>query len=284
MARKRRTAEAVETAAAEKKPAERYEDSFQKTVGRSIEGAGRKLEGNGRNILYGLGALAVLGIIIWIFYAWNGRSNAAAQAELGKAITTSQAQITDSPPAGSTQKTFKTEKERAQAAIAEFEAVAAKFGGSAGEKAKYFAAVNRMSIDRAAAQVELESLSKTSGEVGTLSKFALANAKASDGQLDQAAALYQELAGMSDPVVSKDTINLELAKLYEKQGKKQEAVDVFFNIVKTASEAKDADGKPIMLSPVAQTAKERLTALDPERAKQIPEPASPGLGGLPFGN
>jgi hypothetical protein len=285
MARKKRRVEPVAVATNEPKDKPRYQDPFQQRVGTKIEDAGKKLEGQGRNILYGLGALVVLGIIVWIIYAWSGRSNAAAQTELGKAIEISQTRVTDQPvPAGSTEKTFKTEKERAEAAVAEFDKVAEKHGGEVGEKARYFAAVNRLTLDRPAAVAALEELSKSSSEVGKLSKFALAQTRADDGRTDEAIALYQELAGMSDPIVAKETVNFELAKLYEKQGKKSEAVALLFDLVKTASEAKDSDGKAIALSPTAQNAKEKLKELDPEKAKEIPEPApEPPLGGMPFG-
>jgi tetratricopeptide (TPR) repeat protein len=285
MARKKRRIEPVAAATNEPKDKPRYQDPFQQRVGGKIEEAGKKLEGQGRNILYGLGALVVLGIIVWIIYAWSGRSSAAAQAALGKAIEISQTRVSDTPPAaGSTEKTFKTEKERAEAAVAEFEKVAEKYGGDIGEKAKYFAATNRLGLDRAAAIASLEELSKSTSDAGKLSKFALAQTRADDGKTDEAVALYQELAGMSDPIVSKETINFELAKLYEKQGKKSEAVDLLFNLVKAASEVKDPDGKSVPLSPTAQNAKDKLKDLDPERAKEIPEPApEPPLGGMPFG-
>lgn len=285
MARKKRRIEPVAVATNEPKEKPRYEDEFQRRVGGKIEDAGKVLEGQGRNILYALGAIVVVGIIAWIIYSWSGRASAAGQAALGKAIEISQTRVTDTPPpAGSTEKTFKTEQERAQAAVAEFESVAEKYGGEIGEKAKYFAAVNRITLDRAAAMTSLEELSNSGDEVGAMAKFALAQAKDSDGKTDEAVALYEQLTAMSDPVVGKDTINFELAKLYEKQGKKQEAVDLLFNIVKTASELKDADGKPVSMSPSAQAAKDKLKELDPEKAKEIPEPAfDPSLGGLPFG-
>jgi hypothetical protein len=285
MARKRRSVETVNLPINEKKETPRYTDPFQQTVGKTIEGAGRKLEGQGRNILYGLGALLVLGIIVWIFYTWSGKSSAAAQAALGKAIETTQSQVTDQPPpAGSTSKTFKTEKERAEASVAQFQKVADTYGGSVGEKAKYFVAVNKLSLDRPAALSELDALSKSSGDVGKLSKFALANAKADDGQLDDAAAIYKELAAMDDSVVAKDTINLRLASIYEKQGKTKEASDVLFNLVKSASEAKDPEGKSVPLSQTAQSAKDKLKTLDPQRASEIPEPAGDDNGGgSPFG-
>lgn len=272
MARKKRRLEPVAVAEAEIKPTTRYKDEFQSTVGSKVEEFGKSLEGQGRNILYGIGALAVLGILVWIFYAWSSRSNAAGQAALGKAIETSQSAVSEtSPPAGTPGKTFKTEKERSEAAIAEFQAVIDQHGGAAGEKAKYFIAVNRLNVDRAAAISELEGLSKGSGEVATLSKFALAQVYSNDSKFDQAAALYTELNGMADPIVAKESIGVALANVYELQGKKQDAVNILFELVKKATDAKDADGKAIPLSSTASAAKEKLAQLDPEKAKEIPE-------------
>lgn len=272
MARKKRRLEPVAVAETETKPKTRYKDEFQTTVGAKVEEFGKMLEGQGRNILYVIGAIAVLGILIWIFYAWNSRSNAAAQAALGKAIETSQARVSDTaPPAGTPGQTFKTEKERAEAAIAQFQTVIDEHGGEAAEKARYFIAVNKMYIDRTAAIAELEELSKRTDEVGKLSKFALAQAYENDGKPDQAAALYSELAAMENPIVAKETINFALANVYEKQGKIQEAVDVLFNLVKTATEAKDMEGKPVPLSGTATEAKAKLTQLAPEKAKELPE-------------
>jgi tetratricopeptide (TPR) repeat protein len=256
------------------KPRTVYQDEFQSGVNRRVEDFGRKFEGKGRNVLYGLAALAVLAVLIGIFFAWNRRSEAAAQAALGKAIETAQAQVSESPaPAGSTQKVFKTERDRAEAAIPEFQAVVDKFSGTVEEKAKYFIAVNRLKIDRAAGVSELEALAKSSGEVGTLSKFALAQTKTDDGKLDEAAALYEELRNLSNPILAKDTINFELANIYQKQGKTAEAADIYYNIAKTASEAKGLDDKPVPMSQTAREAKDKLEEINPERAKEIIEPA-----------
>lgn len=285
--RKKRRIEPIAVQAPESKEKVNYQDQFQQRLGARLEDAGKKLEGQGKNFLYIIGALIVLAVIVGIIYSWTGRSNAAAQEALGKAIEISQRRVTDTPPqAGSPEKTFKTEKERAEAAVAAFQGVADKFGGDVGQKAKYLAAVNRLTIDRNAAIADLEELSKASGEVGSLAKFALAQTRVSDGRTDEAVALYQELAAMSDPVVAKETINFELAKLLEKQGKKADAVALLFNIVKTASEQKDGDGKSVPLTPTAQNAKDKLKELDPEKAKEIPEPAPEmpaGFGGIPLG-
>ncbi|MEO5858458.1 MAG: hypothetical protein ABIR33_05860 [Pyrinomonadaceae bacterium] len=272
MARKKRRLEPIAVAETANKPATRYKDEFQSNVGSKVEELGKSLEGQGRNILYGIGALAVLVFLIWIFYTWSSRTGAAGQAALGKAIETSQSRVSEtSPPAGSIGRTFTTEKERAEAAITEFQAVVDNQGGAAGEKAKYFIAVNKMYVDRNAAIADLEGLAKGSDEVGKLSKFALAQAYAGDNKLDQAAAIYTELNGMSDPIVAKESIKVALADIYEKQGKKQEAAAVLFDLVKSASEAKDLDGKAVPLSTTATTAKEKLTQLDPEKAKELPQ-------------
>jgi hypothetical protein len=284
MARKRRTFDQVPLPASSAKTTTKYEDPFQKAVGKRIEDAAGIFEGQGRNILYGLAAAVVLGLVIWIIYSWTGRTSSEAQTALGKAIEISQAQISETPPlAGSNQKSYKTIKDRSDAAIAEFQNVVDKFGGPAGEKANYFLAVNKLFIDRQAGTQELQSLASGTGEVGTLSKFALAQVRANDGQTDEAIKLYQELASASDPVVAKETIQFELAKQFEKAGRKDDAVNVLFDLVKTASEAKDLEGKAVPLTSTAQSAKDKLKELDPEKAKEIPEAVPDTPGGVSFG-
>jgi tetratricopeptide (TPR) repeat protein len=282
MAKRKSRLQEVSEVTAPAKPAEtpRYRDAFQRTSERRIEDISSKMEGKGRTILYALGALIVLAILIGIFVSYQRRANAAAQAALGKAIETSTARVSDLPvPAGSTEKVFKTEKERAEAAIAEFQAVAEKYGSPVREKAQYFIAVNRLSVDRAAGIAELENLAKQSGEIGTLAKFALAQAKASEGKTDEAAAIYLELANASDTIIPKDTINFNLAKLYEKQGKKDQAAELYYIVAKNASEAKDAEGKPIPMTQTGSEARERLEELNPAKAAEIKDTSMPTIPG-----
>jgi predicted negative regulator of RcsB-dependent stress response len=251
-----------------------YRDEFQSNVGGKVQDFGGKLEGKGKTILYAVAALATLAVLLLIFNVRNRRSDSAAQTAFGKAIETSQGLVSTNPaPAGYTGKTFASEKERAEASINEFQAVAEKYGNPVQEKAKYFVAVNRLITDRAAGIQELEALSKSNTEVGTLSKFALAQTKNDDGKLDEAAALYQELAASQNSILSKDTFNFELAKIYEKQGKQTEAAELYFNIAKPASEAKDLEGKPIPMSETARSAKQKVEELNPDKAKEIKEPA-----------
>jgi hypothetical protein len=279
MARKKRLQEVKEVP--EQKPKEPvfYQDAFQQKTNRQLNEISKKVEGKGRTILYAVAAVAVLVVLIGLIYSWNRRSSSAGQNALGNAIETSIAPVTTQPiPPTYTGKAFKSERERAAAALAEFQNVASTYGGAIGEKAKYFAAVTKLSIDRNAAVQELETIAKSGGEVGSLAKFALAQAKQGDNKLDEAVALYQELAAANDPVVSRDTINLALATIFEKQGKKTEAADLYFKIADAASKAKDADGKPIQPSQTAREAKDKLQALDPAKAAEIKDetPQLPG--------
>jgi len=287
MAQRKRRFEQLQAAAATPQKKEKYINPVQQQIGDRLDDFGKKFEGKGKAILYGFIALVVIAAAAYAVSTKMRRSSGEAQTALGKAIETSQAQISETPlPAGSTEKTFKTEKERAEASIAEFQAVAEKFGGAVGEKANYFVAVNHLITDRPTGIQELERLADSSSEVGKLAKFALAQTRVEDNKLDEAATLYQQLAAMDDPVIAKDTVNFELAGVYERQGKKQEAGDLYFNIAKAASEAKDMDGKAVKLTETATKSKDKLKELDPDRAAQIAEPTpetppAGGAGGMP---
>lgn len=259
----------------EEKDKVQFRDEFQKGIGGRIEELGTRLEGKGRQVTYGVGALVVLLIIAGLFYGWSRRTDNFAKAALADAIRTSQLQVTDSPlPAGVTARTFKTEKARAEAAIKDFEAVVKDYGEPYASKAKYFIAINRVVIDRKAGTKELESLVSSDGDVAMMARYALAQIKAVDGDNKTAEKLYKELSEAANPVIPAETARFELAKLLEKQGKSKEAAALYFRIAKDASELKDRDKKPVPLTQTAREAKERLEELDPKKAKEIKEPTS----------
>lgn len=275
MGRKKRSIVTTIAPETDTKNKARFQDKFQENVGHKVEEIGKTIGSQKRNLLYGLGILGVLTVLAITYFVWNARNEAAGQAALAKAIEFHEAVISSNPtPMGSTRKQFRSAKERAQAALPELQSVAEQYGGHIGQKAKYLIAVNQLTLDRAVGIGELEVLAGSNDEVAKLAKFTLAQTRLEDGRFDEATTLLTELANSSDAVVSKDAVNFELAKVYEKQGKNAEAVAVLFEMAKTASELKDPDGKPIIPGPFAQLAKDKLKVLDPEKAKEIPEPAS----------
>ena len=262
-----------------KRARELQHDRFRDTTMSYLDRLGNLLEGRGRTILYGLGGLLVAGLLVILFVKWNNRKNDEARQALGRAIDITRAAVSPSPLPGSTEKTYANEKDRAQNAIAEFEKVAAKYGEPYKSESRYFIASNRLVLDRQKGISELSELSNSDiEEVAALSKFALAQANESDGKLDDAARLYNELVRLNSPTVTPETANLRLAKIYQKQGKKKEAADLLFNIVDAARKAKGSDNQPLPQSSAAREAADQLQKLDPDRYAQLP-PETPSLAG-----
>src|SRR5689334_14300261 len=240
---------------------------------------GDTLEGKGRTILYALGAVLLAGILVVVFVKWRNRKADEARQALGRAITVATTDVSTTPVAGSGQPSFNTEYERAQHSIDEFQKVAAKYGDPYRAEARYFIASNRLLVDRPKGLTELSELSNSSvPEVAALSKFALAQAKESDGKLDEAAQLYSDLAKQNSTSVTAETANLRLAKVYNKQGKKKEAVDLLYNMVEASRKAKGENNQPAPVSAAAREAATELQKLDPARYAQLPQETPSLLG------
>jgi tetratricopeptide (TPR) repeat protein len=262
-----------------KRARELQHDRFRDTTMSFLDRLGDRLEGRGRTILYGLIGLVVAALVIFQIVRWTNKKNDEARQAIGRAITISRAQVTTTPPPGSTDPTFATDKDRAQRAIEEFQKVAAKYGDPYKSESQYFIASNRLVVDRQKGISELTELQNSKvGEVAALSKFALAQAHESDGRLDDAARLYTELAKLNSTTVTPDTANLRLAKVYAKQGKKKEAADLLFNIVDASRKAKGSDNQPLPQTAAAREAADDLQKLDPDRYGQLP-PETPTLAG-----
>ena len=262
-----------------KRARELQHDRFRDTTMGFFDRLGDALEGKGRTILYGLAAVLLAAILVITFVKWRNRKADEARQALGRAITIATADVSETPIPNSTEPTFTSEYERAQRAIGEFEKVAAKYGDPYRAEARYFIASNRLLVDRPKGMTDLAELSNSGvPEVAALSKFALAQAKESDGKLDEAAQLYSELAKQNSGGVSAETANLGLAKVYNKMGKKKEAADVLFNIVDAARKAKDDKNQPAPISAAARDAASELQKLDPARYAQLP-PETPSLIG-----
>jgi hypothetical protein len=194
---------------------------------------------------------------------------------MGRAIAINDADVGLSPPPGSRDPFFTSQQERSERAIQEFQKVAAKYGEPYRTEALYFIATNELITDRLKAETDLQNLANGSGEVAVLAKYSLAQAKESDGALDQASALYSQLAAMNSQLVTTDSANLRLAIVYNKQGKKKEAADILFNMISAARSAKDKDGKPVPESAASRAATQELLKIDPTRHAQLPAPQMP---------
>jgi tetratricopeptide (TPR) repeat protein len=255
-------------------------DRFRDTTMLLADRLGEKVAGRGRQILYGLLALIVIVAAGYGVKRWRDKHSDEAEAAMGRAIAINGAEISPAPVPGSRDPVFSSQQERSQRAIEEFEKISTKYGEPYRSEARYFIATNELVTDRAKGETDLQGLSQGSGEIAILAKFALAQAKEADGNLDEAARLYGEIARAGSAIVTPETANLRLASVYEKQGKKKEAADILFNIVDAARKAKDKDGKPVPEPAASREAAQKLLKIDPVRHAQLTPPPQPT--GLPF--
>ncbi|HKR00476.1 MAG TPA: hypothetical protein VJT09_07370 [Pyrinomonadaceae bacterium] len=260
-----------------KRARELRHDKFRDTTMGLVDRAAHRMEGKGRNVLYGLGGLLALGLIIWGFTAWRGSKDNAARQALGRAIQVAETPVVATPVPGSTAPSFRTEKERAQKAVEEFKKVADSYSGSTGEYARFFGATNLLKLDRAKGMSELDALTKSGEqEIAILAKFALAQAKEGDSRYEEAAALYSDIAKQNSTIIAPNSANLRLALVYQHLGKQKEASDLLFNMVEKARQAKDKDGKPVPEPASVRKAATELEKIDPARYAQLTPPALPG--------
>ena len=261
-----------------KRARELQHDKFRDTTMSLVDRVLNRLEGQGRMILYVLGGIIVVGLLIIFLLKWNNRKTDEAQQALGRAIDISTATVSAGATQTGSDPVFTNDRDRAQRAIQEFEKVAAKYGDPYRSEANYLKATNELVIDRQKGMTELAALGNSGVyEVAALSKFALAQAKESDGKYDEAAQLYQDLVKLNNPTVTAETANLRLAKVYQKQGKKKEATDLLFNLVDASRKAKGSDQTPVPASSAAREAASELQKMDPDRYAQLP-PELPSLG------
>jgi predicted negative regulator of RcsB-dependent stress response len=261
-----------------KRQRELKKDQFRDKTMAALDKVGDRLEGKGRAILYVIAGVVAVAILAGIFSWWSNKKSQEASQALGRAIDIASTPVQPAPVPGSTQPSFPTEQARAKRAVEEFQKVADKYSGQTREIARYFIAVNQLSLDRPRALSDLEALSKSGyKDVAAQARFALAQAREADGQLDAAVAIYKELAQENNAAIPSDTVNLRLASIYEKQGKTKEAVDLLFQIADNSRKAKTPDGKPLPKSSAAREAEQKLQKLDAARYAQLPPEAPSDL-------
>jgi tetratricopeptide (TPR) repeat protein len=260
-----------------KRVRELQHDRFRDTTISIFDRLGTLLEGRGKAILYGIAAVVLLAILVGVGITWSRRKADEARRALGRGIAIASTPVSPTSPS-SPASNYATEQERAQKAIEEFQKVVAKYGDPYHTEARYFIATNLLYVDREKGIGELTELSKSKfADIGTLARFALAQAKEADGKYDEGAQLYSQIASENSVIVTPETANLRLARVYQKQGKKKEAADILFQIADAARKAKDTDGAILPLSAAAREATQELQKVDPDRFAQLP-PEAPAAG------
>lgn len=181
-------------------------------------------------------AAIVAAVVLGAWWYMQYREKTASQA-LAQAMTVYNAPLTTAgqPPTGTT-KQFATTQDRAKAARDEFKNVAQKYGRSnAGEIARYFVGLTDMDLnDNQAAEQDLKDAGNSGNkDVAALSKLALASLYRKEGKAQQAIQLYKDIADHPTNAAPKEVAQLQMAETYE-TADPQNARIVYQQIVKDA--------------------------------------------------
>ncbi len=160
-------------------------DRFRDTTLGYYDRLSHRVEGRRRTILYAVGGAAALVVLLLVFNWWRESRADAARLALGKAIEIAEAPVTTGTPLpNQTGPSFPNEQERAQKAVEEFQKVQREHGSPYSDLARYFAAVNLVTVERERGIKELEDLTRGGNdEVASRARFALAQAREAEALL-----------------------------------------------------------------------------------------------------
>jgi TolA-binding protein len=186
----------------------------------------------------GIAAVAILivGVAIIGYFVWRGRVEGRASALLAEAVAVAEARI--GPAAAETSRaataSFPTERERSQAALTKFKALADEYPStSSGIEARYREAATRVSLGsykEAATSYQQVIDAAGSALLGQMARLGLAEAQARAGQFDQAISIYTDLAQQKDERIV-ETVLMQLGRVYREAGKRTEAEQTFNRLI-----------------------------------------------------
>jgi TolA-binding protein len=190
-------------------------------------------------------AIAVIAVAVAVigYFAWTARVEARAGALLADAIVVSDARVGPPPAPGApaTGLSFPTEREKLEATLVKFKAVADQFPSSdAGLFARYREGATQMALgnpkDAAAAYQQV--IDRAGGKLyGQMAQLGLAEAHARDGQYDSAINTYKGLAENPNGPLPVDGILMQLGRTYLDAGKTTEAQQTFTRVVEEFPES-----------------------------------------------
>lgn len=219
------------------------QDKFANFVGKEVQLASQ----NRKAIMMALIALVVVVAAIAGALAYINSRDDKASAALGEAMRTYTAPLrAPEAPVNPDVKTFTSSKERAQAAVKEFNQVATDFSSTRnGKFARYMSGI--AAVEASDMKLAEQNLSEASGyrdrDLSALAKFALASIYRDSQRDADAIRLYQELIEINSAAVPKTTAQFELAALYETKKQPAEAAKVYEQIQKDEQASKPAPDK-----------------------------------------
>jgi TolA-binding protein len=182
-------------------------------------------------------AIVVIAAAVAGYFTWRSRVEARAHTMLAQAMVVDEARVGPPPATGqpATGLSFATEREKHQAALTKFKAVADEYPSTdAGLFAKYREATTYMALGVPASAVPLfqQVIDKGGNSLyADMARLGLAEAQAQSGQYEPAINTFKDLSQRKDGQVPVDGVLIRLGRTYLDAGKRAEAEQTFNRIV-----------------------------------------------------
>lgn len=194
----------------------------------------------GRELLIGVLAVVLLAAAVAGYFWWRGRAEGRASTLLADAMTVLEAQVTPpatptpgqnapTPPPG----TYTSERAKLEAALPKLTTVYTEHPSTDSAVAARYHAANALAAlgRRAEAQTQYQEVIDEGGIYASMARLGLANLLAGAAEHDRAIAIYKELSAEPGGNVPVDGVLMQLARTYEKAGRRSEAQQTFSRIV-----------------------------------------------------
>ena len=223
------------------------------------------LQEKGRPFVIGLGIVAGL-ILIYVagsyFFEYRKTNAESAYAQALEKFNAPVQDANTPPTTTPTVVSYNDEETKWRESAEAFEHLANDYSGYYGNIGRYYAGVSYLHIDRAKGIAMLEQVAgKNDQPTSNLSRLALAENYAANGENEKAIEIYQQLLSSASNL--KPALEVALGHAYENAGNTEKAVEAYLEAA-----------KPDRSSEAGAEAEKRLKALAPDRLKDLPLPST----------
>ncbi len=193
---------------------------------------------NQKKIFLTLGIAAALVLLVGGGSYYIAHQGQKAKDELSQALRIYHAPVvavgTEPSMNVTSDLTFKTDSEKYQKALTEFQKVSNNYGSHpVGKIAKYYTALSLQALGKINEAIAvLEPLSRENSDYGILGSVALAQIYEANGNLSKATEVYRQIVERNSPLAPKNVSLMHLAQLYEQQNKTSDATKIYQQVVK----------------------------------------------------
>ncbi len=207
----------------------------------------------GKLIAIVVGAAALIGVGVYFTLDYLDARDLAAQYQLGKALDFYHARIDaaapDDPFAKGPSPVFRSDAARLQAADKEFSSITAKYGSAkVGVIARYYHGLCQLRLGNKTEGLQsLEAVRNNTKDrtLGYLARKVLARNNLESGNFKGAQEILEGMIRDPQCELPKEDLRLDLARVYEAEGKRDEAIKVL-------RQAREESSRSMLQSSVAQ--------------------------------